>query len=586
MRDWMKSRAQQKRFPELVLVPAVTAWFLTALCSFSWNGTDSIAFFQTKNFSVLVLLFLVLWLALLILTDRSRDLGNVVMGIAAFLYSVLCVAETEEIWYCMGMALLCLLIFYYGRSSWLLVGSCFRVSWKQCKIGYGILLVCCALFIGVITVLRYRVYYSPGFDFGIFAQMFEYMKETGLPYTTYERNMLLSHFAVHASPVYYLLLPFYLLFPNPVTLQIAQAVVVALGLIPLYLLCRQYRLRPGVTLALGAVYVLFPALSEGCMYDIHENCFLTVFLLFFFWSVEAGKKWLVPVFLVLTLMVKEDAALVMTVVGLYYLISGRDRKRGAATAVFSLCYFLLILFLMERFGLGVMDNSRCSNFIYEEGSGMIQMIKAVFMNPGYALREAFDPEKIEYLLLMTVPAGGAMLANKKYSGFILLLPMMVFNLLPEYVYMHEIGFQYNFANTALIFYLIIQNISGFTEENRKKWVIAACVLSVLFFSCFNLGRVRTVRAWNSGKSEYRKMDAFLEEVPRDGSVSASGFLAPHLWEIKELYPLSAGMTTDYLVVDIRTEGYREEAEPLIRQGYEKIMEEPGLIAVYERSAGE
>ena len=62
---------------------------------------------------------------------------------------------------------------------------------------------------------KYRGFCSPAFDFGIFSQMFGSMIKTGIQYTTVERNELLSHFAVHCSPIWYLMLPFYFIFPTP-----------------------------------------------------------------------------------------------------------------------------------------------------------------------------------------------------------------------------------------------------------------------------------------------------------------------------------------------------------------------------------
>lgn len=47
--------------------------------------------------------------------------------------------------------------------------------------------------------------------------------------TTCERDRVLSHFAVHVSPIYYLFLPFYALFPLPVTLEVLQALLLASG---------------------------------------------------------------------------------------------------------------------------------------------------------------------------------------------------------------------------------------------------------------------------------------------------------------------------------------------------------------------
>nr|WP_289707141.1 DUF2079 domain-containing protein [Enterocloster clostridioformis] len=56
------------------------------------------------------------------------------------------------------------------------------------------------------------------------------------PLTTCERDGLLSHFAVHLSPVFYVLLPFYKLVPRPETLLVLQSLVVISGMVPLCLL--------------------------------------------------------------------------------------------------------------------------------------------------------------------------------------------------------------------------------------------------------------------------------------------------------------------------------------------------------------
>jgi hypothetical protein len=133
--------------------------------------------------------------------------------------------------------------------------------------------VVCAGVIAYITSMRYLTYSAPNYDFGIFCQMFHYMKETGLPMVTCERDALLSHFAVHISPIYYLLLPFYYIFPSPITLQIGQAVVLASGVIPVLLLARKFKLSPKASCAVVLIYALFPAISTGCFYDTHVNCF-------------------------------------------------------------------------------------------------------------------------------------------------------------------------------------------------------------------------------------------------------------------------------------------------------------------------
>ena len=56
----------------------------------------------------------------------------------------------------------------------------------------GVTVVACVSMI-LDGVYRYKIYGASTFDFGIFAQMYEYMAKTGLPLTTCERGQLLSH---------------------------------------------------------------------------------------------------------------------------------------------------------------------------------------------------------------------------------------------------------------------------------------------------------------------------------------------------------------------------------------------------------
>ena len=90
--------------------------------------------------------------------------------------------------------------------------------------------------LNVILSLKYLSYGSPNFDFGIFVNTMYNIKTKGLPLVTCERDVLMSHFSVHISPVLYLVYPFYLLFPNPITIQIVGSLFSFLGIIPILLI--------------------------------------------------------------------------------------------------------------------------------------------------------------------------------------------------------------------------------------------------------------------------------------------------------------------------------------------------------------
>lgn len=444
----------------------------------------------------------------------------------------------------------------------------------------------CAM-IAAITCLRYKTFSSPNFDFGLFCNMFHNMKETGLPMITSERDRLLSHFAVHISPVYYLLLPFYCLFPSPMTLQIGQAVALALGVIPVVLLAQHHRLSGKLTLLVAALYAFYPALSAGCFYDLHENCFLPLFLLLTFLFYE--KKKYIPMYIsaLFVLSVKEDAAIYLLFFALFVLLSERKPLHGALLAAMSVGYFALCAYWLQAHGEGMMIN-RFNNLIYDQGDGLLGAIKTALVNPGYLLTQLFTTgadtwEKIVYVLQMLLPLGLLPFCSKKPSRWLLVAPLLI-NLLTYYVYQYDLGFQYHFGITAFLFYATIKNLPELslpTRETLLSVAAAACCCIYLFsvVPFFNSYRTR----WQSGKDTYAKMEAALDTIPEDASVCVSTFLLAHIADRDEVYEVKYHdykPDVDYVVLDMRYKASYEDAlDAYLAHGYTVTAVHDNLITV-------
>ena len=458
---------------------------------------------------------------------------------------------------------------------------------KKLVVFFGILFFLISCFIlSAITCLRYKTFSSPNFDFGIFVNMFHNMKETGLPLVTCERDRLLSHFAVHISPVYYLLLPFYLLFPSPYTLQIGQAVVLMAGIVPVILLAKHYKLSGKVTVLFSALYVFYTALSTGCFYDIHENCFLTPLLLFVFLFFEKGKP--IPMYLcvLLTLGVKEDAAVYLIFFALFVIFSKKKYIHGIIVAAISVSYFLLCSFIMEKYGLGMMVN-RFDNLILNKDEGLLGAIKTVLLNPGYVLTQLTSTSnagagKLIYILQLMLPLGFLPFCTKKPSRWLLISPLLV-NLLTMYVYQYDVGFQYSFGIIAFLFYAAIGNAAELSPALKKN----AFTLAVAFSLCFyTVSVVSTFGSYAKSAAEngekYARMEEILDTIPEDASVCASTFLLPHIADRDVIYEVAYHENTgdvDYVVLDARYGNYRADMLRYLEAGYEEILSEKGMIVI-------
>lgn len=445
------------------------------------------------------------------------------------------------------------------------------------------------LFVGGLTVLRYRNFVSSTYDFGIFSQMFYYLKETLQPLTTCERNGLLSHFAVHISPVFYLLLPGYILFPNPMYLNVMQSLILASGVFPLRRLAQEMKLSTKAGLGICLLYLTYPALAGGAFYDIHENKFLTPLLLWLFLYIARKQNWGIVVMALLTLMVKEDAALYVCCIGLYMVVSRKQAKTGGALMALSLCWFAVALFLLRRFGQGAMTD-RYSNFISDPQLGLASVLQTIFLNPGYAFKEMFSADKLKFILQMLLPLGFLPLLGRKPKQLFLIIPFVVMNLLSNYPYQHSIYFQYTYGSIAIFFYLAVVNLREMTPRLRQN-VLALAVMATLIIGISHLGGfVGLGFDAVQNQDDYRKIRDELARIPATATVQATGYYLPALsqrlvlYDVNENRKAAAPHETEYVVLDLRP-GWEDDVGQTLQfyldRGYVEVAYEPKLISVLQ-----
>jgi len=463
------------------------------------------------------------------------------------------------------------------------------------------------LVVSIWTVARVLSFSVPTFDFGIFSQMFHSMKTTGLPITTVERDGALSHFAVHVSPIYYLLLPFYCLVPKPETLQVLQAAVLASAVVPLWKLGRHHGLRPFPRFLLCCVMLVYPSYSGGASYDIHENAFLTPLLLWLFYGIDRRNIPVTAVSAVLTLMVKEDAAVYVAVVGLFLLLRGlldRDKKweRIAGTALMAgaVAWFAAVTGYLSSSGDGVMTY-RYKNFMYDGGDSLTTVIKAVLLQPMKAVFECVDLEKLEFIALTLLPLVCLPLLTRRYERYILLIPYLLVNLMSDYQYQHDIFFQYTYGSTAFLLYLTLVNLADIrVDKMRLAALTAAAVIGLACFSVQIMPKVLRYTGYASTYGAYYdSIREVLDTVPDGASVAATTYYTTYLSDRETLYDVRYCsrehlLSCEYVVVGVTDanglktfktndkSGYDNLAALLITEGYQKIDEYEGKLEIYQR----
>jgi len=455
--------------------------------------------------------------------------------------------------------------------------------------------------IGYFSSLKYKTFSNATYDFGIFAQMFEQMKETGLPNTTIERSKLMSHFGVHFSPIFYLLLPGYLLFPTPLYLHYVQAFCVGLAVFPIWLICRELQFSPKTALFAVILYVIYPSTATGCFCDFHENKILSLVLLFLIYFVIKGKKIGSLIFALLTLMVKEDAAIYVAAVALWTMFypvgktpdeeTCHEKKArirfGAFLFAVAVLYFGIAVALVDYFGDGVMM-SRLEAYLSTSDGGFIEIAKNCFYHIGYLIQKVFTQDKMKYVLWMLLPVAFLPLRNRRISIWILFLPMLVINLMPDWIYQYNVNYQYTYGVAALI---LAATLITLREEKEKKvqMLLTMCLaISLPMFASVTLPKINTYHTkWTGREMEWIEMEEIIASVPENASVTASGFFVPHFYFIDDLQSVpnyyGTLQETDYYAIDVREAYTDENKNPwnIVADGYELIAENR-YIKLYKR----
>ncbi|MFJ4409863.1 DUF2079 domain-containing protein [Streptomyces sp. NPDC088910] len=164
-----------------------------------------------------------------------------------------------------------------------------------------------------LSVTRYRRMLTMSWDLGIFEQAVGSYAHFHAPVADLKGpgfNILGDHF----SPITALIAPFYRVFPSPVTLLVAQALLFALSIVPVTR-GAAHLLGRGRGLAVGVAYGLSWGVQRAVEFDFHEIAFAMPLLAF---SLEAvlRRRWAPAMWWALPLIfVKEDMGVTAAAIG-------------------------------------------------------------------------------------------------------------------------------------------------------------------------------------------------------------------------------------------------------------------------------
>jgi uncharacterized membrane protein len=211
------------------------------------------------------------------------------------------------------------------------------------QLAVGLLTALAGAAYSAFALIRYHTYLSASYDLVIFDQAVRSYAhlQPGISVMKGLHNGFGPHFSVlgdHWSPILAAAAPLYWVSNSPANLLVAQAVLFALAIPPLWLFTR--RAFGGGTKATAAAYLVSASyalswpIASALAFDFHEVAFAPVLIAVALERLQAGRLRTALVALAALLLVKEDMGFLIAGIGIY-LAAGRPGtlRRPAATGL-------------------------------------------------------------------------------------------------------------------------------------------------------------------------------------------------------------------------------------------------------------
>ena len=185
---------------------------------------------------------------------------------------------------------------------------------------------------GTLAILRHRTFESGRFDLGNMTQAVWSSANGDILAVTDVHGEQITRLGSHFDPILAALAPLWWLWPSPEALLVLQAIVVAAGAIPLYLLARRYS-SEWPAAAIAGAYLLFPPVQWLTVSDFHPVALATPLLLAAWYFLDAHRLWPFALLAVAALATKEHVGLAVAGLGAWYALERGERRTGTVIAV-------------------------------------------------------------------------------------------------------------------------------------------------------------------------------------------------------------------------------------------------------------
>lgn len=527
------------------------AWFVFAMASFFIAA--SFTYVYPGNILFIFSFFVLSWLIGYVSFVTPMGLGVRELAITASLslFLPVALASVAAILTRIGMILGELLYVFCAFIFLKLKKNNFLLKLNPYTLLLNLGIIFYSIYFLYYTIKRHDAFLSGRFDLGNMSQtVWNTLHGRFLLLTNPDGIEQISRLGIHTDFFLAFLTPFYFLWSDPKMLLIIQTLVVASGAFFVFEIGKLILKNEKLSLLFAFSYLLNFWIQEQTIFDFHAVTFATTFLLATFYFMLKKRYFLFSVFLILSVLTKENVFLVAGFFGLYFIFKGKKILAGAFLTAVS---FGIVFYLMNTLIPHARGNVHFALTYYSYiGDSSLGIFRNLLLKPQLIVHQLFSLSTIDYFHKLFFPTGYLSLLSPLYLIFA--LPDIAINLLSSNINLRSQGFHYGAIIIPFIYISsiytsrkIIQKYNNKAEVFLFYYLLTFTILSVYFYS--PLPGMRFSDNLPFTAIDYQRIRSYLSIIPETASVSASNSIGAHLSNREKIYVVPNGIkTADYVVL--------------------------------------
>lgn len=384
----------------------------------------------------------------------------------------------------------------------------------------------------VLSIVKH-LNYGSGYDLAVSDQFIWQFSRFKPAITTIHSYPFTSIFADHFELIFLLISPIFWIWDNAISLILLQNILICLSALPIFLLAQRKGISKLLSIVIMFSYLSFYGIQNAVWSDVHSIVFAASFLPWFVFfldvlNYEKGKTKLAQtaikcsaIFFFLSIISKEDIALLTFLISLVFFLSTRKKINKAFLRINLIYAFLSLLYIAVIFGI-FYPNFTPQGYRFASSEGILSDL-----NPFYMVDTKEKVDTIFYSLGW-------------FGGLPLLAPLYLIPALGDLAHYFVLGHKlvssaqsifghYRVTMALFMAWPTIIVISKFKFLNNR-YVTVYLLLSaflVQYLTHSPLSYLSKRWFWTQSSS-VQNINKLVSDLPRESSVASQINIIPHI----------------------------------------------------------